>query len=420
MSSGHRLLEGNQRDRGNDVSFAGGESVPAPRESISFQGFPSVQGVRVSRIRNCKYCGQTGASSVVPESDASAWPTAVLPWEEPTREDLTWTPIETRNPQSEAEVNRTPEAGCWIGRYLLIEPLGSGGQATVWRAVQDRPVVREVALKVLHGAAHQCARKAARLRREAERGMRLRGEGLLPTLEFGVEGDLSFLAMPLVRGCTLHDIIKHRRNRTDPLGEAHPLCHFPRRRYVRVVLRALVGVTRSLQRAHEAAVAHRDVKPSNILLDADDPGRGYLIDFGLGRDLDVATVAQLRDHSGTPRYMSPEKLLACQSDELRCDLYALGVTIYEALTLQDPFQTPPGLVGVPLMTYLIARRPAWPRLTSRLHPELETILTRAMDPSPERRPSSAAQLADDLERVLAADTLVRPRVPAGRESVHVA
>lgn len=304
-------------------------------------------------------------------------------------------------------------AGLWVGRYRLVEPLGSGGQAVVWRAVQEQPVVREVALKVLDGFARGCPRKLARLQREAERCMRLHSAALLPAFEFGIDGELAFMAMPLVRGCTLSQLIRFRRGQEDRFGATHPLSQVPRAEYLRGVLEILIRVARSLQDTHEAVVAHRDIKPSNILLDAEADDVGYLIDFGLARDLDVATPVQLRDGAGTPLYMSPEKLLGCQRDEVSCDLYALGVTIHEALTLKCPFKIPKGLSGAPLMAYLAVHRPKRPqRSRPALHPDLEETLARSMDPLPENRPASAARLADDLQRVLdSGSVLARRRQP---------
>ena len=95
---------------------------------------------------------------------------------------------------------------------------------------------------------------------------------------------------------------------------------------------ALAEASRALARAHELRIAHRDVKPANLLLDNRRDGGVYLCDFGLGRDLDVATSEQMRDGAGTPIYMAPERLLMFAADEIKCDIYSMGVTLFEALT----------------------------------------------------------------------------------------
>src|SRR5262249_58773963 len=98
--------------------------------------------------------------------------------------------------------------------------------------------------------------------------------------------------------------------------------------YSPALARARARVARGVQAAPRAHVAHGDVKPETILVDP--AGRGYLIDFGVARDLDVATAAQLRDGAGTPLYMAPERLRGAACDERRADVYGLGVTLYEA------------------------------------------------------------------------------------------
>jgi serine/threonine-protein kinase len=192
-----------------------------------------------------------------------------------------------------------------LGRYHLIARLGRGGEAEVWKAVQVEPVVELVALKILDRGADP--RRLARLRREARRGALLADPALLPAYEFGVDRGIAYLAMPWVDGFTLGDVLDQRR-RVDS-GAPPPLVQrlalLPEPHYLREVVGALARVARALQAAHAARVVHRDVKPRNILLDRHDPGRIFLIDFGLGRDLDVATPPQLRAREGPLGYMAP-------------------------------------------------------------------------------------------------------------------
>src|SRR5512135_2311096 len=235
---------------------------------------------------------------------------------------------------------RPSVAGCRIGRFWLVERLGRGCQGDVWKAIQVEPFIESVALKILTRALARDPKRRAQFRREAERGARLAGPSLLPTYEYGEVDGIVYMAMPLVNGCSLHDIVTYRRNPRSPRLPArlHPLAFAPDAEYVRGVARLFARVARALDDVHVARVAHRDIKPSNILLDCG-PGDGvFLCDFGLARDLDVATPAQLRDGAGTPLYMPPERLLRSPADEVRCDIYALGATLFEALTLVPVFQ----------------------------------------------------------------------------------
>ena len=103
------------------------------------------------------------------------------------------------------------------------------------------------------------------------------------------------------------------------------------RDYLHAMTRTLAEATRALAHVHEQRIVHRDIKPANILLDNRRSGEVYLCDFGLGRDLDFATTEQMRDGAGTPMYMAPERLLQFAADEIKCDIYSMGVTLFEAL-----------------------------------------------------------------------------------------
>src|SRR4051812_43605487 len=219
-----------------------------------------------------------------------------------------------------------------LGHYRLIAPRARGGQAEVWEALQVEPVVGRVALKLLDPDRGGGPPGLARLRREALRGAHLDHPAILPVYEFGVACGLAYLVMPLVDGPSLADVLGQRRHRADaPATPVHPLALLPGPLYLPAVVRALAQVARALHAAHAARVAHRDVKPQNILLDRHDPRRVFLIDFGLGRDLDRATLPQLRAGEGTLGYMAPEKLRGRQVDDGPCDIYALGVTLFEAV-----------------------------------------------------------------------------------------
>jgi serine/threonine protein kinase len=291
-----------------------------------------------------------------------------------------------------------------LGRFWLVERLGRGCQGDVWKAIQVEPLIESVALKILPRSMARNPKRRAQFRREAERGARLAGPSLLPTYEYGEVDGLIYIAMPLVDGCSLQDVVTYRRNPRSQgtLPRLHPLAFEPDADYVRSIVRLFARVARALADVHDARVAHRDIKPSNILLDRG-PNQGvFLCDFGLARDLDIATPAQLRDGAGTPLYMPPERLLRSPADEILCDIYALGATLFEALTLVPPFQVPEDLHCSQWAAFLALAEPARPRaLRGGIPAELEAIVVRAMDRDPGRRHASAKQLAEDLEQVLA-------------------
>jgi serine/threonine protein kinase len=348
-------------------------------------------------------------------------PTMTSPYHAPALEP--GTSADATRLLSTAGARKDPDAvpasfGLRLGPYQLVEPIGAGSQAVVWRAVQREPVARELAIKLLYSPRDQDRRRLARFRREAARGMRLTGRGVLPVLDFGETDEVAYMVMPLVDGTSLHEVIARRRGRGEESPAVqHWLAELPDAAYTRAIVRSLARVARALARVHAARIAHRDVKPANILLDRRRPDRIFLADFGLSRDLDVATPEQLSDGAGTLLYMAPERLLIQRADEVRCDIYALGVTLYEAATLARPFRLRASVSRVALAALVATRGPRRPRSVRPGIPrELEEIILRAMALDPEARHPTAAALADDLDQFLArrefrtrATSLPRPR-----------
>ena len=186
------------------------------------------------------------------------------------------------------------------------------------------------------------------------------------------------------------------------LDPRHPLADAPPATYLRGVVQIVARIARTLDHVHTARVVHRDIKPANILLDRNRADGVFLCDFGLGRDLDVATPEQLRDGAGTPLYMAPERLLRLCADEILCDVYALGATLYEAVTLVPPVQVPESLPWPAWTSYLATTKPARPSSVRPSIPDaLEAIILRSMAHDPQFRHPNAARLADDLEQFLA-------------------
>jgi serine/threonine-protein kinase len=300
------------------------------------------------------------------------------------------------------------EPGWRLGPYVLEEPIGAGSQAVIWRAVQTEPITREVAIKLHTCCQGEDPRRLARFRREAARGMRLASPSIMPVYDFGEADGLLYMVMPLLDGVSLQEIIARRKDSCDESkAEDHWLSFLPDAEYMRAIVRILTRITRGLAEAHAAFVVHRDVKPANILVDRLGEDRAFLCDFGLSRDLDVATLEQMRDGSGTPLYMAPEKLLGCHVDEVRCDVYSMGVTLFEALTLTRPFEVPESC-SRPAWAYCLAtQKPLLPREVQPNFPrELERIVMSAMAADPAKRPHTANALADELERFLASERRV--------------
>ncbi|HZW33146.1 MAG TPA: serine/threonine-protein kinase [Isosphaeraceae bacterium] len=304
-----------------------------------------------------------------------------------------------RPSSSRMTLPRPLAAGHRLGPYRLLERLGQGAQGEVWKALRLDRRAEFVALKVLKSALASNPARMAQFRREAERGVRLDGPSLLPVYELSTCDGHHFMAMPYVEGTSLREVIKSRL-RDGGRAPRHFLTSLEEPDYLRAMTRILAKAARALGRVHDHRIAHRDIKPANLLLVHDRSEEVYLCDFGLGRDLEVATAEQMRDGAGTPMYMAPERLLRALADEIKCDIYSMGVTLFEAFTLQRPFQVPGHLTSSSLPAFLVRTEPRRPRaVCPGLPPEHEAVILKAMARNPSRRYESAYQLAADLERL---------------------
>src|ERR671930_1539303 len=202
-------------------------------------------------------------------------------------------------------------------RYLLLEPAGEGGMATVWQAT-DQVLDRPVALKILRPNLAEDPGLLERFRAEALAAARLNHPNIVNVFDAGTEDHAAFIVMELFEGETLRE----RLNRDG---------HLPPEEAVSVLLQALSA----LQFAHENGLIHRDVKPGNILLGPD--GRVKVTDFGIAKaayeDADPTTTGSVL---GSVPYLSPEQVQGNPTDG-RSDIYSAGATLYEALTGRPPF-----------------------------------------------------------------------------------
>jgi serine/threonine-protein kinase len=288
-----------------------------------------------------------------------------------------------------------------IGPYRLLRCLGQGAQGEVWKADRPGPEVEIVALKVLSPSLARLPKRLAQFRHEAERGARLTGPSLLQVLEFGQIGEFLYMAMPLVEGTTLQQVIRarHRFLHGEAPESVHRMIMLDEERYSHFALRIIAQAARALGRLHSSRVVHRDIKPANILLDCRCACGVYLCDLGLGRDLEHATSEQMRDGAGTPMYMAPERLLKAPADEILCDIYSMGVTLYETLTLERPFHPPESLPASCLSIYLAKAIPRSPcSVKPGLPAELEAVIIKAMARDPLLRYRTADELAADLDQ----------------------
>ena len=245
---------------------------------------------------------------------------------------------------------------------------------------------------------------------------RLAGPSLLPVYEFGEVDGFPYMAMPFIEGTTLQHVIKRRQAylNGEKVDLVHRLIAMDEESYLPTATRILANAARALGLVHACHVAHRDVKPANILLDGHHTCGVYLCDLGLGRDLEIATSEQMRDGAGTPMYMAPERLLKAPANEILCDIYSLGVTLFETYTLARPFDTRGELPLACLSIKLAREMPKSPReLKPELPAELESIILKAMSRNPENRHQSAVEMAGELDEFLASRYVRVGRINVG-------
>ena len=305
-----------------------------------------------------------------------------------------------------------------IGNYRLIEPLGSGGFGTVWRAEQERPVRREVAVKIIK-LGMDTREVIARFEQERQALALMDHAHVARVFDAGVtQSGRPFMVMELVRGMRITDWCDERR--------------FP----VTARLKLFILVCEAVQHAHQKGLIHRDLKPSNILVaESDGQPVPKIIDFGVakatqGRLTDATLVTQGGQMIGTPLYMSPEQAALNGVDvDTRSDIWSLGVLLYEMLTGQPPFESGesghdelrrairerdprkpssafPTLKMERRTAVAVARRSDPAKLQRTLRGDLDRIVMKTLEKDREQRYQTANALAMDVRRYLDREPIV--------------
>jgi len=366
-------------------------------------------------------------------------------------------PESSENPESRnPDVDATPQAGSagtpaqgdigradtpivglepnlQIGDFRLERRLGTGGMGIVYQAMQVS-LNRRVALKVLPIGLAGGPSAVERFQREARAAAKLRHPNIVTIYAEGTESNIWYFAMEMIDGQSLDEVIADLHSARSPqpgptagsaasssenlnsqisnLGFQHEPEDEPGSRpqtpcilrdcksqneYFTTVARLVCGVADALNYAHAQGIIHRDVKPSNLMLARD--GRLVLLDFGIARISEERAVTLTGAFVGTPRYMSPEQITGGHDKvDRRSDVYSLGVTLYELLTLEPPFD---GDTHQRVIGQILNREPRRPRQIDRHIPvDLETICCKAMEKDTSRRYQYAGEMAEDLRRFL--------------------
>jgi serine/threonine protein kinase len=319
----------------------------------------------------------------LPEAGEELWVVPPLPEAEETRES------------GSPPVTTTDLVGQKIGPYQVLERIGQGGMATVYRGFHAE-LDRQVAIKVLAGALPTTPELVQRFQREARTIAALRHPNVVQVYDFGPLGDTYYLAMEYVEGSDLAAEMRRRREEEQPFSPNE-------------ILHLLGQVAEALDYAHSQGVIHRDVKPGNVLLtsapQAGTLGQPILTDFGLAtlrrtRATLITTIGQ--NVLGTPEYTAPEQALDAQAANPQSDIYSLGCILYELVTGHLPFE---GDSALSIALMVISSDPMPPRgHVPDLPVAVERVILCALDKEPKRRFVTARAMVEALRRAWEGET----------------
>jgi serine/threonine protein kinase len=307
-----------------------------------------------------------------------------------------------------------------FGDFRIVKELGRGGMGVVYEAMQES-LGRRVALKVLAGHAQMDPQRRERFIREAKAAAKLHHTNIVPVFGVGEQDGVPYYVMQLIPGCGLNTLVSQWRRdaRRETKAQAAPGettvygsgkarkgtdaqsgVELPPLPPVAVAgdwsLIASIGAQTAdaLHYAHQHGVLHRDVKPANLLLD--EHGEVWVVDFGLAKLANYRGLTATGHIVGTLQYMAPEAFKG--EADARGDVYGLGATLYELLTLEPPYD---GDSPARILKQIADTSPIPPhRLNPSIPRDLETIVLKAMAKEPSRRYATARELADDLEAFL--------------------
>jgi tetratricopeptide (TPR) repeat protein len=278
-------------------------------------------------------------------------------------------------------------------RYQIVKLLGEGGMGAVYRA-HDQELDRVVALKVIRPDLARNAQVLQRFKQELILARQITHRNIIRIFDLGQAEGTRFITMEFIEGEDLSGILAHRGKL--PAPEAAGI---------------IAQVARGLEAAHSEGVVHRDLKPQNIMMDAQ--GKASVMDFGIARSMDASNMTRTGALMGTPTYMSPEQAQG-QKVDARSDIYALGIIFYELLTGKPPFEA-----DNPMAT-LVRRLHEKPKPPTDVEPAIPKVLNdlvlKMLGTKPEERYQSAQELLADLDGYEARRTgrTVAVRAPGAR------